>query len=350
MKTKSIKILGLALVLVFSLFPQNAFAGSANVYVSPGSSSVTLGNNVTVQVRMNSGTDEINTAQARINFDPSRLEYKSFSAGDFQQVSTSSGSGWFEFAGAILGSTTSGDKRIFSITFKSLKTGSAVLSISNAVAANAGTSLDVSTAGGSVSVNKPPSESSDSGSSSDSTTSAPAPSPPPSSSTSSDTESDEEEKEEKKEEPKPIKVDYRVHITDQNGQALKNHPVELHSDPIKSTTDDEGWATFESIDPGKHTLVFELDGLVMRWPVEVGQPLELADEGSGDVEDKVELPFRFAQQLDASEQSQSNPLNMLLIVLALGAIGITAAFISVRHYYRQHKHHIEETDEEKNKD
>jgi len=45
------------------------YANSASVFVSPGSKSVTKGDVFTIQVRVNSGADEMNSAQTRLNFD-----------------------------------------------------------------------------------------------------------------------------------------------------------------------------------------------------------------------------------------------------------------------------------------
>ncbi|MCA1806860.1 MAG: cohesin domain-containing protein, partial [Actinobacteria bacterium] len=131
-------------------------ANSASVFVSPGSKSVTKGDVFTIQVRVNSGTDEMNSAQARLNFDSSKLQFQSHSVGVFNPINTSSSSSSFFLAGASLGTTYSGNQLLYQVTFKATSSGSAALSISEAQVANAGTALSVSSSGGSVSIANPP--------------------------------------------------------------------------------------------------------------------------------------------------------------------------------------------------
>lgn len=52
---------------------------------------------------------------------------------------------------------------------------------------------------------------------------------------------------------------YTLHITvlDQNNLPLKNTEVELHSSPVKTTTDGQGIATFHNIAPGVHHLEYQ---------------------------------------------------------------------------------------------
>ncbi|MDZ7744528.1 MAG: cohesin domain-containing protein [Candidatus Saccharibacteria bacterium] len=371
------------LVLLTSvLMPTKTQAETASVFVSPSSSSVTKGDKITVQVRVNSGTDPMNTAQARLNFDSSRLQYVSYSSGAFTTpVATNQTSSSFEYAGALLGSTVSGNQLIFSVTLKAVATGTASLSISNAQVANAGESFTLSTSGGSISITSDSSGGSSGGS--DSTTSSPPTSSSPSGGQQTQTspepveppkfvgepefeqtqgtilvkleadkpsslrvgyatgddeqeivwERDEKTKHELlvgKDQPlqagtkyklqirltdtdgnhsdtktasvRTKGVTFKVKILDQDDQPLVDHPVELHSEPLQATTDDAGYATFEDVTPGKHTLVFEIDGITMRQPVKVGQPLVAAGENEDETGSTatVRLPFGLAQTEQAT--------------------------------------------------
>lgn len=178
---KRVYVVGVTMVFMAALLlPGVATAATASVFVSPSSTSVEKGKTVTVQVRVNSGTDAMDSAQARLNFDSSRLSYVSHASGDFtpfQQTPTSSS---FEYVGLAPGGT-SGNRLLFSVTFKAQNTGTASLSLSGARVAAAGGDLSLSVSGGTISVTAPPVEESPSSStkppSSDTTSKPPVQSP-----------------------------------------------------------------------------------------------------------------------------------------------------------------------------
>ncbi len=134
--------------------PQGVYAASASVFVSPSSSSVERDDTITVQVRVNSGSDAMDTAQARINFDSSRLAYVSHSGGDFTPFQQNVSGGSFEYVGLSPGGT-SGNRQLFSITFRATNTGNANLGLSNVRVASGGVDLSVSSSGGSITVTSP---------------------------------------------------------------------------------------------------------------------------------------------------------------------------------------------------
>ncbi len=136
------------------LMPGMALAASANIYVSPSSKSVTRGHSFTMQVRVNSGSDQVDAAQARLNFDSSKLQYVSYSAGSFSTLTTSAGNGYFEYVGFVTSPVTS-DQLLLSVTFKAIMSGATSLSLSNAQAAYSGAHLSTSTSGSTVTVNEP---------------------------------------------------------------------------------------------------------------------------------------------------------------------------------------------------
>lgn len=395
-------------------------ATSASVFVSPGSKSVTKGDTFTIQVRVNSGTDDMNSAQARLNFDGAKLQLKGHSAGVFNPINTSTGSSSFFLAGASLGTTYSGNQLLYSVTFKATSTGTASLSISEAQVANAGSSLAVSSSGGSVSIANPPTnddkkddDGSSGGSTSDkpssgssgggssfqqapTTEAEPEPEPPQfvggpdfapaQGSITLTLEADQDSRvrvrynrvgedevktvradeaqttheiivgedapllagqeyeievllisqDDVESEPKTATVRtkgvrYRVKIVDTQGDPLKDHPVELHSDPLQTTTDSDGYATFEDVTPGEHTLVFEIDGITVRQPVQVGQSV-MATEGEADdqADETVQLPF----QLSSATTRTITETRWDLVIIA-GVVGAGVMFVLQNRRVRQ---------------
>lgn len=81
MKYKNILVISWAIALIINIIPVNVFAASASVYISPSSSTLNLGDNITVQVRVNSGADLVDSVQASLNFDITKLQFVSYSDG-----------------------------------------------------------------------------------------------------------------------------------------------------------------------------------------------------------------------------------------------------------------------------
>lgn len=377
-------------LLAVSLLPATkVFATSASVFVSPSSSSVTTGNNISVQVRVNSGANQFDTAEVRLNYTSSKLQYVGVSGGVLATFQSTPGSGYYEYVGFSQTGPKSGNQLLFTITFKSVASGTASLSLSGVTVANAGTGLAVSTSGGSISISDPAPSS---GGSSGGTTSTPRSStgtstPAPAADTTAPVlagepsitktqstidfgfKTDEastatlnyyKEGAEKQQltsaEPKtehsfdigkdnPLEpgttykleltltdaagnttavlsydvrttgVTYRVRVVDSAGQPLRNHPVQLFSDPISATTDDDGVARFDDVTPGEHTLVFDIEGITIRQPVLVGNQLSLA--GGADEPASITMPFQLAQ---AVQTDSTNWLLWLGVAFLAGAV------------------------------
>jgi hypothetical protein len=390
-----------AIILSFAPLQASAVTASATVYISPGSSSVTKGDNVTVQVRVNSGTDPMNSAQATINYDNTKLQYVSYASGAFTTpVQSSSASGSFTYAAALLGSTVSSDKMIFSITFKTIASGTASLSLSGVDIANAGSSFSsISKSGGSIAISNPvtsvPTNNTNntvtpipivSVPEEDSDTDAPKLKAQPAVTFDQNTitikfDTDEKAKikitytvgkdaksvsrstpqtkheftlgsDEKLTAGTTYKIEiiatdeannkatiysksirtegvaYTVQIVDTDGRPLANHPVELHSDPITGTTDENGYVTFADVTPGEHTINFDIDGLAMSQAVLVAQAVITTDDQSGpDAEAEmpiVRLPVQFSVVDDNPSGFQ---VNYLLLAVGAGAAGAAIAFL-----------------------
>lgn len=143
-------------------------AATGVIYVSPSSTSVQVGSVFSVAIRINPGTS-VNAVQATMSYNASALQWLSNSIGAFSTCTQNTGGGGsVTLSCAMLGTSTSSDSLIASVSFKALVgSGSSSLQLSNANAANNGTYTNPSVSNGSVSFYSP----------------APAPSPTPSSPT-----------------------------------------------------------------------------------------------------------------------------------------------------------------------
>jgi hypothetical protein len=155
MKQKILITIGFISIMIAGLIPTDVFAANANVYVSPGSSSVTVGGYVTVAVRVSSDSSPMDSVQANLNFNSSLLQYSSYSGGYFKEFKSGLVGSAFTYTGALLGSSTMSDQQMFAVTFKAIASGTASLSISGASVAYSGTALAVSASGGSVAISAP---------------------------------------------------------------------------------------------------------------------------------------------------------------------------------------------------
>jgi hypothetical protein len=415
MNYKILPLMGCVVALFIALVPVDVFAAGASVYLSPSGPSITTGNNVTIQVRVNGGTNSMDSVQADLNFDSAKLQYASNSGGVFTTPVKAVVSGSkFSYIGALLGSSVTSDQLMFSVTFKTLTPGTATLSISGVSVAYAGGAFSpVNTSGGSVVISDPVVE-----------TPAPTPTPPPTPAptpTPTPTPTPkptpvpapaepvlEVDKEAPKLSAEPdvvfdrntitisfntnekstidgsctsggesisiknsdlktehiIKIgadklltagtvykveitvadstgntakifsqdvrtkgiDYVVKITDSLGNVLSNHDVQLFSDPISATTDENGYVTFNDVTPGTHTLVFDIDGLTLRQSVNVGQDEVMAQTSGGEASNTakdaliVKLPIRFISADLGDANAGDNSLLSSMLSGALCAV------------------------------
>jgi len=323
----------------------------------------------------------MDSAQASLTYNSSKLQYLSYSAGSFTTTVSAGNSGsTFSYAGAILGGSTSGDKLMFSVTFKSLAAGTASLSLSGVAVAYSGAGFSpVNTSSGSIVVVNPttpaPVDDDNDNETNITTvvetkdTEAPKLSGSVSYSVDKTTiklkfKTNEKSKVQVKytlaKESKTTAlgsfatsfditlggdtpllsgntykveiiatdeagnkatiynknirttgVDYQVQITDLDGRPLANHSVALHSDPIETVTDENGYASFSDVAPGDHTLVFDVDGLTMRQAVTVEN--ESLINQSAEQTNSIKLPVRFA----VIESEKSKPADNSLVIVAI---------------------------------
>jgi hypothetical protein len=102
-----------------------SFAATNQLYLTPSSGTVLSGNNVDVQVRVNSGTDPVNAVQANLSYDPAKLQFVSVSTTGSAfplEAQSTGGSGSVNMARAVNGGSApaTGDQLFATVTFKAL--------------------------------------------------------------------------------------------------------------------------------------------------------------------------------------------------------------------------------------
>lgn len=119
-------LLAFSTILSGSIPIQAQAAGSAKLYASPSSSSVESGKNVTLSVRMDSGSQEASAIEVYGTYDQSKLQFigmdNSGSPYDFT-VEKNGGNGQFEIVSVAFSQNTTGDVLITRLTFKALTDG-----------------------------------------------------------------------------------------------------------------------------------------------------------------------------------------------------------------------------------
>jgi hypothetical protein len=147
-KMKRVVYLLIAAALVgLGLFPAQALAASANLYLSPASGSVSNGSTITVSVRENSGNTQVNAAQANLSYPTSLFDVTSVtSSSAFNIVAENSyGNGSIRIGRGASPAVT-GDQLVATIRFKA-KTSSGSASVSftagSAITANDGNGTNI---------------------------------------------------------------------------------------------------------------------------------------------------------------------------------------------------------------
>lgn len=151
MKIKQKIVIAFYLFSIFfaGTFPDQTFAGSASIFLSPSTTNCKVGATVTVTVFVNSGGQPINAAEGTINYSSDVLEYQSLSTGgtifELWTKNPSGNSTATSFGGGLSGSGFNGDGgKILSMTFKAKREGSATFSISGGkILANDGNGTNV---------------------------------------------------------------------------------------------------------------------------------------------------------------------------------------------------------------
>jgi hypothetical protein len=136
----STMVLAVALLLA-SLGGVSHGVANNTMYLTPASGSYTVGSTVTVAVRENSGSTDVNAVEADLSYNSTDLQYLSsdFSTSAFEISATSSGgSGVVSMARGTTNASLSGDQLIGNLSFKVLAagTGTVTFTTTSGVASN----------------------------------------------------------------------------------------------------------------------------------------------------------------------------------------------------------------------
>lgn len=160
MKRFSFTLAGWLLSLTLLLLPSHAYAASASMYLSPGSTRVANGSYLTIYIYENSGGTAVNSVQANLSYTSSLLQFVSIgSSSAFGIVAQNSGGGGsVKIARGALPSV-SGTQLVASVTFKALSSsGTASISFASGsavVSASGSSNILGSKSGGSYTLTKP---------------------------------------------------------------------------------------------------------------------------------------------------------------------------------------------------
>lgn len=124
----------IAVVVMAGLYAvSRTFAATASLTLVPSTTSVNIGDMVTVQIRENSSTDPINVVQANVAYDATKLQFVSFdeTGSAFPTVVTiTQTAGTVQAArGTNGGTSVTGDQLVTKLNFKALTAGSVPLTI-----------------------------------------------------------------------------------------------------------------------------------------------------------------------------------------------------------------------------
>lgn len=115
--------------LLFGTLPAHAAAG--NIYLSPSSKSVTKDTNFSVQVKVDTGSEQANTASVKLNYDTAKLQVVgsiSYSGSAFDSsAGPDSSSGGVIASERFTFTPKSGNLLIFTVSFKAIATGTAAV-------------------------------------------------------------------------------------------------------------------------------------------------------------------------------------------------------------------------------
>jgi chitodextrinase len=139
LKTKSSLLQPKFLIIVFlfaffgAYMVSQIFAATTSLTLVPSASTVNVGSNFTVAVRVNSGTDTVNAIQANLTYDSTKIQYVSVNEtgsafGLVAETTNNPGSLLIGRAVAGGGLPVSGDNLVTTVTFKSIATGSVPIS------------------------------------------------------------------------------------------------------------------------------------------------------------------------------------------------------------------------------
>ena len=144
------KLLPVIFILAFFFLPTEIFA--SNLYLSPGSGSIGVGNNLAVSVRLNTGGDQVNGVSANLSYPTDKLDVTYVTGGSSFAIEAekSFGGGTIRISRGSI-NPVSGNVTVATIGFKGKAIGSATVAfIGGSAAPRASDSSDSLNLGGST--------------------------------------------------------------------------------------------------------------------------------------------------------------------------------------------------------
>lgn len=107
---------------------QSVPVAGAELYITPASNSYSNGATVTITIRENSRSTQVNAVQANLTYPTARLQFQSINTSSSPFTTTlqsTGGSGNVQIGVGSLGSSVTGDAVVATVTFTAIATGSA---------------------------------------------------------------------------------------------------------------------------------------------------------------------------------------------------------------------------------
>lgn len=316
-----------------------AAAGTANLYLTPASATVIVGNNVTVGIYEDSGTDSVNAVQANLTYSTSQLTFVSYASSpafNIEAQSPSGDTGTLNFARATLTPKT-GAQLVANVTFKAASSsGTAQVSFSSGSSVIRSTdngSETLTTTGGSYMLTP-------TAATSTSTTPAPSSSTPPASSSS------------------PPKSTSSTAPAAQANPSDKTAPV-ISSIAVSKITDSGAVITWDTSEAAtsivkyglntKNELVSSDTTLVSKHQISLGAGTLTADttyyftvnstDASGNAASGPSMTFHTLKAANARDTNETMKLfgknASTLITLSLGVLALIAAVTIITIIYKR---------------
>ncbi len=125
----------LLFALVGASFLVRSFAATASIYITPANANVSLGSTLTIDIRENSSTEIIDTVEANLTYDATKLQFLSIdasnSAFDLGGPSSSDGNGSISIVRAKTVTSLTNDQLVASVSFRLIGTGTTPVSFAS---------------------------------------------------------------------------------------------------------------------------------------------------------------------------------------------------------------------------
>lgn len=119
----------------------------------------------------------------------------------------------------------------------------------------------------------------------------------------------------------------RILVLDKFDRRIRNSKVILHSEPMEATTDENGYAVFTDVAPGRHELVYEQEGQEFRTQVDIQEDrITTAPDGTQTANEQQTVAI-----FSSVEFLESKPALILYVAIAaIVLLAIAGGYIVLR--------------------